>query len=102
MWQSWQKLYVAKNCRYLSEVWICSKTHNVYCPFEFSGNSRNTVAHYFYARENFLKKAYYTIMVYFTSFSFWFKYLAGYNNQNNKKVRNQRALCEKDFKYLNS
>lgn len=97
------KLYVAKDCRNLSEVWICSKTHNVYCPFEFSGNSRNTaVAHEFYAQGNSLKKTYLTIMVYFTRFSFWFKYLAGYNNQNNKKVKNQRALCEEDFKYLNS
>ncbi|WP_308392962.1 hypothetical protein [Prevotella sp.] len=97
------KLYVAKDCRNLSEVRIYSKTHNVYCPFEFSGNSRNTaIAHEFYDREFSIKKEYLTINVYFAKFSFWFKYLAGYNNQNNKKVKNQRALNENDFNFLNS
>ena len=65
------KLYVAKDCRNLSEVRIYSKTHNVYCPFEFSGNSRNTaIAHEFYDREFSIKKVYLTINVYFAKFSF--------------------------------
>lgn len=94
-------LYVAKNCRNLSEVWICSKSHNVYCPFEFSGNSRNTIiAHEFYDEGFSLKKAFLTVMVYFARFSFWLSYLTGHNNLANKKVSNQRGLSDKDFEYL--
>ena len=94
-------LYVAKDCRNLSEVWICSKSHNVYCPFEFSGNSRNTIiAHEFYDQGFSLKKACLTVKVYFARFSFWLNYLTGHNNLANKKVNNQRGLSDKDFEYL--
>ena len=98
------KLYVARDCRNLSEVWICSKTHNVYCPFEFSGNSRNSeIPKEFYIRTaSPIMKMVKTFVIYFSRFVFWIKFLFGKNNQVNPNVKKQRALSDKDFEYLNN
>lgn len=95
------KLYIAKDCRNLSEMWICSRTHNVYCPFEFSGNSRNcAIPTEFYTDGGGTRKALLALKIYFVRFMFWFKFLKGFNNQVNTSVNNQRALQDKDFEFL--
>lgn len=97
------KLYVEKNCRNLSEVWICSRSWNVYCPFEFSGNSRNSyVPEEFYIGGGGNRKWLLVLKIYFTRFDFWIKYLRGNNNQINPKVNTQRGLTSTDFEYLNN
>ena len=101
--KSLSKLYVARDCRNISEVWICSKTHNVYCSFEFSGNSRNhEIPKEFYIKQSpFVRVFVKTVITYFSRFTFFLKYLVGKNNQINPNVKNQRALTEDDLKYLN-
>ena len=63
-----------RSSRFLSEAWICSRTHNVYSPFWFTGNDRNVaIPEVLYKTASFLERMKVAIPLYFTRFK-WYVY----------------------------
>ena len=63
-----------RSFRFLSEAWICSETHNVYCPFRFTGNDRNVaVPKELYQTVPFYKRFMISSVMYFSRYK-WYIY----------------------------
>lgn len=77
-----KNLYTLKTNRYdrnESEKWILTNTHNVYCPFFFSGNTRNDAIPYelYMPINNKFVRYYKASFIYFSRFSFLIRRLLG-------------------------
>lgn len=74
--KSLYKLNVNRNNRNESEKWILTNTHNVYCPFFFSGNTRNdAIPKELYTPANKLIRLHKASLIYFSRFIYLFRRL---------------------------
>ena len=67
-----EDLSIRRDDRNLSEKWIASKTHNVYSPFDFSGNTRyDAVPSCLYIESLKSKRTYFATKLYFSRFKYF-------------------------------
>lgn len=83
-----------RSFRFSSEAWVLSQTHNVYCPFRFTGNDRNVaIPEKLYKSCSFWTKFKLGFVLYFTRYEWYIKNFLGLKFANKNMVVEQ--ACQK-------